>query len=92
MAHNSATKNIFRVSVDADAACVPFLHDIKPLTEEQQAALHKKVDATPESLKRDVKILREWLAQQPHLPQLQGMYPRTVHVGGRVRLCVRPCV
>ncbi|XP_034246563.1 alpha-tocopherol transfer protein-like isoform X2 [Thrips palmi] len=56
--------------MDAGAACTPFLHDIKPLPEEQHAALLKKVDATPESLKRDVKILREWLAQQPHLPQL----------------------
>lgn len=58
------------VQVDVAAACTPFLLDIQPLSEEQQAALLKKVDATPESLQRDVKILREWLAQQPHLPQL----------------------
>lgn len=58
--------------MDADAACTPFLHEIRPMPEDLYAEHLKKVGATKASLEQDVKLLREWLAQQPHLPQLGG--------------------
>lgn len=57
-------------TVNAEAPCAPFLNDIEPMTEEQYAELLKRIGATKASLERDAKLLREWLGQQPHLPQL----------------------
>ncbi|XP_067010291.2 alpha-tocopherol transfer protein-like isoform X2 [Anabrus simplex] len=41
---------------------------LEPPTEEQLAYIYKQLNITPEGLERDVKYLKDWISQQPHLP------------------------
>lgn len=46
----------------------------EPLSADQVQALHAELGATEDTLRRDVATMRQWMAMQPHLPQLDGEY------------------
>jgi hypothetical protein len=35
---------------------------------------HKEFQMSPESIKNDIQALRDWLIQNPHLPNIDGSY------------------
>lgn len=37
------------------------------------AKLQKDFGMTPESIKRDVQTLKDWISKQPHLPNITGI-------------------
>ena len=45
---------------------------IQTTTPDQQKKIYESYDTTEENMQRDVKILQDWLDQQPHLPKLKG--------------------
>ncbi|XP_067006985.2 alpha-tocopherol transfer protein-like [Anabrus simplex] len=43
---------------------------LEPPTDEQLARFYTEFNMSPESIQRDVEYLKEWITQQPHLPNV----------------------
>lgn len=44
-----------------------------PPTAKQQKRINEEVSTDPETRKRDVAAIRDWLSKQPHLPNHMGL-------------------
>ena len=45
-----------------------------PPTVEQQRRIDEELPPDPEMRKRDIQMIRDWLAKQPHLPKHMGKF------------------
>jgi hypothetical protein len=41
---------------------------------EMQALIRKELNENVNTAQRDLNLIKEWLAKQPHLPQFEGAY------------------
>lgn len=47
-----------------------------PPTPAQQKQMDKELPPDPEMREQDIRVLREWLSKQPHLPNHIGIYQK----------------
>lgn len=45
-------------------------------TDEQKENARREFNATKETVSKDVKLIMEWMAKQPHLPTIKGKWSK----------------
>lgn len=54
---------------------------IQTCTQDQLKKIYESLNTTEENMQRDVKILEDWIEQQPHLPKFKGQWVSKLFLG-----------